>query len=1201
MKAPKAGAKQSDLLRFFAFKPASTASVAPSRSLPHKAQSTAPTAAVEDVVAEPAERQAAEDVREASAPPVNRASSVATTRARPAGKHEYTQLEPQVNCEARSSATTTRARPAGKQEYTQLEQQVVALKKENPGVLLLVEVGYKYRFFGEDAEIAAKVLNIYAHMDHAFMTASIPVYRLHVHIRRLVEAGHKVGVVKQAETAAIKASSEGRSHLFKRSLTALYTRATLHAGADLGGQGSLAVTEDSSAAVAGEDVDAGDRVSSYLFCIAEEPARVRAASSTPPPAARDQLPTDATLAVVAVDTATGDVLYDQFDDSVLRFGLQSILLTCPPAELLFAGPVGAPTENLIAALVTGKDAGVRIERFPRPGAGATAAVAAAFREPPGGEDGPAADCDADGSSAGPRRRLSAGLEEVMALPELVMATLAVAADYLKQFGLERLLRLSKSFKRFSDATHMTLTPNTLRQLEVLETSAGQTKGSLLWLLDQTRTAMGRRLLRKWVGHPLTSRELVEERLDAVDELATSLASSTDQGRTKGGSSSRSIAGSSVAGILQRLLGVLASPDLERGITRLFHRTATPAEFVAVLQSLVAAASLIRRSGLLHAREAAATACGGSPGPADRFDASPASAAVEGDDDDGDARAEAGQASRDDDESGGHVARAGSPLLRRLLRSVAGREVTQAATALLREVDVEAAAAGDKVRLLTCEGEDKFPEVTRWRGEVKKAEAHLKGLLVDLRRIVNKPTLQYCTVSGVEYLIELSPGQRVPSDWIKVSSTQRAHRYHPPDVTVGMERLNVARESLEAACGRAWGQLLAQCGQHYATFQGAVQAAAALDCLLSLARVAASHQGYVRPHFVEDSAEPQIMLEDARHPVLDVMLASAFVPNSCRLHAGGQRCVIITGPNMGGKSVYIRQVALITIMAQMGSFVPAASARLRVVDNVFTRMGASDSIQLGRSTFFEELAEASTILASATHRSLVILDELGRGTSTHDGVAIAFAALRHFLEATRCLTLFVTHYPVITSLQKEHPREVGAFFVSYVSSGPAPAPASCQGAQGYEVGAATQPQEEGEGSSVAPDQAISFLYKLVPGVADRSFGLHVARLAEIPPCVIDRAAIKAAELESTTKMRARKRKRASDAVDADLANAALDDTSEEQSCAVLPDSPTLERGVTVYKALSGSLAEVAQASLDDSAAAAKIQGVQQTCHLGVCLI
>eukprot|EP00899_Mesostigma_viride_P008654 jgi/Mesvir1/17790/Mv12900-RA.4 len=1148
MKAPKAGAKQSDLLRFFAFKPASTASVAPSRSLPHKAQSTAPTAAVEDVVAEPAERQAAEDVREASAPPVNRASSVATTRARPAGKHEYTQLEPQVNCEARSSATTTRARPAGKQEYTQLEQQVVALKKENPGVLLLVEVGYKYRFFGEDAEIAAKVLNIYAHMDHAFMTASIPVYRLHVHIRRLVEAGHKVGVVKQAETAAIKASSEGRSHLFKRSLTALYTRATLHAGADLGGQGSLAVTEDSSAAVAGEDVDAGDRVSSYLFCIAEEPARVRAASSTPPPAARDQLPTDATLAVVAVDTATGDVLYDQFDDSVLRFGLQSILLTCPPAELLFAGPVGAPTENLIAALVTGKDAGVRIERFPRPGAGATAAVAAAFREPPGGEDGPAADCDADGSSAGPRRRLSAGLEEVMALPELVMATLAVAADYLKQFGLERLLRLSKSFKRFSDATHMTLTPNTLRQLEVLETSAGQTKGSLLWLLDQTRTAMGRRLLRKWVGHPLTSRELVEERLDAVDELATSLASSTDQGRTKGGSSSRSIAGSSVAGILQRLLGVLASPDLERGITRLFHRTATPAEFVAVLQSLVAAASLIRRSGLLHAREAAATACGGSPGPADRFDASPASAAVEGDDDDGDARAEAGQASRDDDESGGHVARAGSPLLRRLLRSVAGREVTQAATALLREVDVEAAAAGDKVRLLTCEGEDKFPEVTRWRGEVKKAEAHLKGLLVDLRRIVNKPTLQYCTVSGVEYLIELSPGQRVPSDWIKVSSTQRAHRYHPPDVTVGMERLNVARESLEAACGRAWGQLLAQCGQ-----------------------------------------------------VLDVMLASAFVPNSCRLHAGGQRCVIITGPNMGGKSVYIRQVALITIMAQMGSFVPAASARLRVVDNVFTRMGASDSIQLGRSTFFEELAEASTILASATHRSLVILDELGRGTSTHDGVAIAFAALRHFLEATRCLTLFVTHYPVITSLQKEHPREVGAFFVSYVSSGPAPAPASCQGAQGYEVGAATQPQEEGEGSSVAPDQAISFLYKLVPGVADRSFGLHVARLAEIPPCVIDRAAIKAAELESTTKMRARKRKRASDAVDADLANAALDDTSEEQSCAVLPDSPTLERGVTVYKALSGSLAEVAQASLDDSAAAAKIQGVQQTCHLGVCLI
>jgi DNA mismatch repair protein MSH3 len=228
-----------------------------------------------------------------------------------------------------------------------------------------------------------------------------------------------------------------------------------------------------------------------------------------------------------------------------------------------------------------------------------------------------------------------------------------------------------------------------------------------------------------------------------------------------------------------------------------------------------------------------------------------------------------------------------------------------------------------------------------------------------------------------------------------------------------------------------------------------------------------------------------------------------VPNDTSLAGDATRCVVVTGPNMGGKSVYIRQTALIALLAHIGSFVPAASAHLSVCDGIFTRMGASDSLATGSSTFLEEMSEASAILRAATPRSLVILDEVGRGTATADGCAIATATLEHLAAPSGGpLTLFVTHFPSIArELATAAQATVAAAYVSYAAS---EAPAAVAGGSGN--------------GADAPPPTVTFLYKLVPGVASSSFGLNVARMAGLPLSVLRRATGKAAEIEGAAAAR-----------------------------------------------------------------------------------
>mmetsp|Transcript_29942 Transcript_29942/g.78900 ORF Transcript_29942/g.78900 Transcript_29942/m.78900 type:complete len:274 (+) Transcript_29942:82-903(+) len=221
-------------------------------------------------------------------------------------------------------------------------------------------------------------------------------------------------------------------------------------------------------------------------------------------------------------------------------------------------------------------------------------------------------------------------------------------------------------------------------------------------------------------------------------------------------------------------------------------------------------------------------------------------------------------------------------------------------------------------------------------------------------------------------------------------------------------------------------------------------------------------------------------------MVEASMGDRYVPNDVHLAHDAQRAMVITGPNMGGKSSLIRQTALIVLMAQVGSFVPARRARLSVVDAIYTRMGARDAISQGKSTFLIEMQEASLILQRATARSLVIMDELGRGTSTHDGTALAFATLRELVEGVRCLALFVTHYHLLCRLAQALPGKVGSFHVGFLA---------------------------GEGDRV------TFLYKLQPGPANRSFGMNVALMAGLPEPLVQRAREQAVGMEAAVLRRA----------------------------------------------------------------------------------
>jgi len=520
---------------------------------------------------------------------------------------------------------------------------------------------------------------------------------------------------------------------------------------------------------------------------------------------------------------------------------------------------------------------------------------------------------------------------------------------------------------------------TRRNLEITETLRGETAPTLFSLLDECATAMGSRLLRRWLHEPLRDHARVAERHAAVAALEA--------------------AAPAVQAVLRRFA------DIERIAARIALKTARPRDLAGLRASLarlpdLAAALPAEKAGLLAALAADLAAPAECVALLERALAREPAAQVR---------------------EGGVIAPGWSSELDEL------RALQSSAGAFLAEMEAR-----------------------------ERARTGIANLRV-----------AYNSVHGYYIEVTRANAARVPEDYRRRQTLKNAERYITPELKAFEDRALSARERALALERSLYEALLEALISHLPAIQRIARAVAQVDVLACLQAVAA-RRGYCRPEFVP---ETRIEIEAGRHPVVEARLEAAnerFIPNDCRL-SHLRQLLLITGPNMGGKSTYMRQVALIVLMAHAGSFVPAKSARIGPVDQIFTRVGASDDIAGGASTFMVEMTESANILHNATPQSLVLMDEVGRGTSTFDGLALAWAIAKHLVEKNRPLTLFATHYFELTRLALEH-RTVANVHLD----------------------------------AVEHRDTIVFLHEVKEGPTSDSYGIQVAALAGVPKPVIRQA-------------------------------------------------------------------------------------------------
>ena len=567
---------------------------------------------------------------------------------------------------------------------------------------------------------------------------------------------------------------------------------------------------------------------------------------------------------------------------------------------------------------------------------------------------------------------------------LVRLAMAALLEYLHDTQIKGVERL-KTVITYNEAQFMSLSPVTRANLELTETLRGREKrGTLLWVLDKTSTAMGKRMLRSWIEQPLISSAAINRRLNAVESLVNQTMQRGD--------------------LIEQLHYIA---DLERLMTRAVYGSATPKEIYTMAQTCERLPEL---------------------------------------------RAQAESCSCPE------------------LTSLAGQIdlLDDVKTAILAAIDPEAPSTLKDGGVIA---KGYHPEVDELRSIRDNTKGVLAQLETRLRQETGIPKLKigYNHVFG--YYIEVSNSYKsmVPETYIRKQTLTSGERYITQELKELESKILGAHERLIALEHRLFSELLETIGGQLDRIQRTANAVAELDVLAALAQVAAENN-YCRP-VVDDSDE--LTITEGRHPVVEQMLkGSLFVPNDTRLNCTTDRCLIITGPNMAGKSTYMRQNALIALMAQIGSFVPATSCHVGVVDAIFTRIGASDDLAAGQSTFMVEMTEVAEILKNATPKSLVVLDEIGRGTSTFDGMSIARAVVEHISDPAKglgCKTLFATHYHELTDLE-------GAI----------------EGVKNYNIAV----KKRGED--------ITFLRRIIRGPADDSYGIEVAKLAGLPGTVTRRA-------------------------------------------------------------------------------------------------
>lgn len=787
---------------------------------------------------------------------------------------------------------------------TPMLQQYFRIKADHPGVLLAMRVGDFYEFYGEDAETAARELEITLtgreDGGQRIAMAGVPFHSVEKYLARLLQKGVKVAICDQLE------DPKKAKGLVKRGVTRVLTPGTL--------------VEDAM-------LPAGANNFLAAICLR-----------------------DGKAGLALLDPSTGEFAVTEIEGEQFQDRLLQELARVRPAELL----MGKDEESL-AHLV-------------RQGLGSTVTEA----EPP----------SADRATRKLQERFSVknlqgfGCDDK---PRAIVAASMILA-YAERNGLN--LGHVDSLSTYSVEGFMRIDPATRRSLELTQNMAdGSRRYTLLSVLDETVTAMGTRLMRRWIEQPLLDPSAIQGRLDAVERFH-----------------GHAMARGDVRDALRRM------SDIERLVSRAATGLAGPRDLAALRASLFALPALaepLRKLGVGRIQEM-----------------------------------------REQIADHGELAF----LLDRALVADPPHSAREGGM-IKPEFDVEL----DHLRDHGRSGKQYIAELQ----ESERARTGIANLKVG-----------YNSVFG--YYLEVSKSQldKVPDDYIRKQTTANAERFITAALKEHETSVLSADEKAVALEGELFTKIRTQVADHAPSLLRTARALAEIDVLASLAETA-SRRGYVKPELADGDA---MDIVGGRHPVVEANQLQ-FVPNDVAFDQPGEgvRTLILTGPNMSGKSTYLRQTALLALMAQMGSFVPAKSAKLGLCDRIFARIGAKDELALGQSTFMVEMVESANILNHASEQSLVILDEVGRGTSTYDGLAIAWAMVERLAEIG-CKTMFATHYHQLNALADDLPA-VRNFRVSV-----------------EEVG-----------------DDIVWTHKVLPGGTDRSYGIHVARMAGVPPNVLARAA------------------------------------------------------------------------------------------------
>jgi len=790
-------------------------------------------------------------------------------------------------------------------KLTPMLRQYTAIKSEHPDVILMFRLGDFYEMFGEDAEIAAKELEITLTSRDAGRAGRIPMCGVPYHsvdryIARLISRNYRVAICEQVEDPR---KAKG---LVRRQVTRVVTPGT--------------VLEDSMLE---------SKSNNYLLSVAHQRG---------------------IYGLAICDISTGEFLVTEISGEDAETRTLEEIGRLSPAEILIPEEANDYRER-IASICNARLTEFTLDGFMSPREVLQSHFGTSSLRGFGCED------------------FTAGLDAAASIIKYLERTQPSALNHLRSLGI------------YSTERFMVLDTPTRRNLELTQTMYGGGRSrSLLQVLDQTITAMGGRLLRKWLDQPLLDVGEIKSRLDAVQEFHNNL-----------------VMRSQVRDILNTI------SDIERLTSRVVTSTANARDLISLRNSLLAIPRL--KDTLSESQN-------------------PVIASL-----------------RENLHSLAHIA------------ELINCAIVEDPPATLHDgglIKPGFSKELDEIRTASRDGKT-------WIAELEAKERKRTG--------IKSLKVGYNSVFG--YYIEVSKAnlRHVPDDYIRKQTMVNAERFITPELKEYEAMILGAEEKSTQLEYELFCDVRDKIASDADALLLAARAIGQIDVLCSFAEVAAANR-YCRPEVNEGT---EIHIVNGRHPVVERMQTDElFVPNDCHLDCADNQLLIITGPNMAGKSTYLRQNALIVLMAQIGSFVPAEAAKIGVVDRIFTRIGAHDELYSGQSTFMVEMTETASILNNATNRSLIIIDEIGRGTSTFDGLSIAWA-VAEYIKTIGAKTLFATHYHHLNDLANIMP-----------------------GVKNYRIAV----KEEGD--------RIVWLRKIMPGGTDRSYGIQVARLAGLPHVVIEKA-------------------------------------------------------------------------------------------------